>query len=100
MSYRTFMTNPDDSRSDRVLAEQEARDVLLDVGPSLDNPNYDCFGMDSKKTALQKTPSSKGHSQGNRADDSVQSKKSKGESEDLFGSWQKKTSPATMPKKR
>jgi hypothetical protein len=90
------MTNLDDSKSDRVLAEQEARDVLLDVGPSLDNPNYDCFGMDSKKTALQKTPSSKG----NRTHDNVQSKKSKGESEDLITSWQKKTSPATMPKKR
>lgn len=100
MSYRTFMTNPDDSRSDRVLAEQEARDVLLDVGPSLDNPNYDCFRIDSKKTALQKTSSSKGHSQGKRTHDSVQSKKSTVAFEDLIKSWQKKTSPGTMPKNR
>jgi hypothetical protein len=94
------MTNPDDSRSDRVLAEQEACDVLFDVNPSLDNPNYDSFAMNSKKTALQKTLSSKGHSQGNRTRDSFQIKKSKGESGDLFTSWQKKTGPATMPKKR
>jgi hypothetical protein len=100
MSYRTFMTNPDDSRSDQALAEQEARDVLLDVDPSFDNPNYDSFGMNSKKTALQKTPSSKGHSQGKGTRDSFLSKKSKGESGDLFTSWQKKTGPATMPKKR
>jgi hypothetical protein len=91
------MTNPDESRSDRVLVEQEARDILLDVDPSLDDPNYDYFIVDSKKSARQKTPSSKGHSR--RTSDGFHKKNAKGESGDIFTSWQKKTGPATMPNK-